>query len=136
MYKKLGSFIVEGVLILFSCLTNSKEDEVYHHYKKHMDLQKQISFNCEIFVESGKGKRANRTQFTKYQIKVLQEFYEKNAYLNSCHLEYLSNHLGLSQRVIAVWFQNARQKTRKINRNRPPKSVIIEMLDFLEKNNQ
>ena len=66
------------------------------------------------------GKRANRTRFTDYQIKVLQEFFENNAYPKDDDLEYLSKLLSLSPRVIVVWFQNARQKARKIYENQPP----------------
>lgn len=51
------------------------------------------------------GKRANRTRFTDYQIKVLQEFFENNSYPKDSDLEYLSNLLHLSPRVIVVWFQ-------------------------------
>ncbi|XP_031781828.1 zinc finger homeobox protein 4 isoform X2 [Nasonia vitripennis] len=69
---------------------------------------------------NGSGKRANRTRFTDYQIKVLQEFFENNAYPKDDDLEYLSKLLGLSPRVIVVWFQNARQKARKVYENQPP----------------
>lgn len=85
------------------------------------------------------GKRANRTRFTDYQIKVLQEFFENNSYPKDSDLEYLSKMLLLSPRVIVVWFQvnankqsarmpnhnpviclqNARQKQRKIYENQP-----------------
>lgn len=51
------------------------------------------------------GKRANRTRFTDYQIKVLQEFFENNSYPKDSDLEYLSKMLLLSPRVIVVWFQ-------------------------------
>merc|ERR550519_2364861 len=69
---------------------------------------------------SPNAKRANRTRFTDYQIKVLQEFFENNAYPKDDDLEYLSKLLSLSPRVIVVWFQNARQKARKIYENQPP----------------
>ena len=68
---------------------------------------------------SSTGKRANRTRFTDYQIKVLQEFFENNAYPKDDDLEYLSKLLSLSPRVIVVWFQNARQKARKVYENQP-----------------
>lgn len=94
------------------------------------------------------GKRANRTRFTDYQIKVLQEFFENNSYPKDSDLEYLSKLLFLSPRVIVVWFQvcishmqifsfeidilttkfpfnvmqNARQKQRKIYENQPNNS--------------
>lgn len=54
---------------------------------------------------SSSGKRANRTRFTDYQIKVLQEFFENNSYPKDSDLEYLSKMLLLSPRVIVVWFQ-------------------------------
>lgn len=72
---------------------------------------------------TGSGKRANRTRFTDYQIKVLQEFFETNAYPKDDDLEYLSKLLSLSPRVIVVWFQNARQKARKVYENQPPVNV-------------
>lgn len=50
------------------------------------------------------GKRANRTRFTDYQIKVLQEFFENNAYPKDDDLEYLSKLLSLSPRVIVGSF--------------------------------
>lgn len=56
-------------------------------------------------ANSSSGKRANRTRFTDYQIKVLQEFFENNSYPKDSDLEYLSKLLLLSPRVIVVWFQ-------------------------------
>lgn len=75
--------------------------------------------NSNNSSSSSSGKRANRTRFTDYQIKVLQEFFENNAYPKDDDLEYLSKLLGLSPRVIVVWFQNARQKARKVYENQP-----------------
>ena len=64
-------------------------------------------------------KRANRTRFTDYQVKILQEYFEQNAYPKDDELDHLSKILNLSPRVIVVWFQNARQKARKIYENQP-----------------
>merc|ERR1719479_771570 len=72
------------------------------------------------------GKRANRTRFSDYQVKVLQEFFEKNAYPKDDDLEYLSKLLGLTPRVIVVWFQNARQKARKAYENQPSNEVLMD----------
>ncbi|XP_058799739.1 zinc finger homeobox protein 4, partial [Phymastichus coffea] len=86
-----------------------------------------FTFNNSNGSNSGgnsSGKRANRTRFTDYQIKVLQEFFENNAYPKDDDLEYLSKLLGLSPRVIVVWFQNARQKARKVYENQPPLEPI------------
>lgn len=72
---------------------------------------------------SAYNKRANRTRFTDYQIKVLQEYFEQNAYPKDDELDHLSKVLNLSPRVIVVWFQNARQKARKIYENQPNADV-------------
>ena len=72
------------------------------------------------------GKRANRTRFSDYQVKVLQEFFDKNAYPKDDDLEYLSKLLGLTPRVIVVWFQNARQKARKAYENQPSNEVLMD----------
>uniref|UniRef100_A0A8C2FHC8 Homeobox domain-containing protein n=1 Tax=Cyprinus carpio TaxID=7962 RepID=A0A8C2FHC8_CYPCA len=55
-------------------------------------------------------KRSSRTRFTDYQLRVLQDFFDANAYPKDDEFEQLSNLLNLSTRVIVVWFQNARQK--------------------------
>uniref|UniRef100_A0A0R3RRJ7 Homeobox domain-containing protein n=1 Tax=Elaeophora elaphi TaxID=1147741 RepID=A0A0R3RRJ7_9BILA len=68
------------------------------------------------------GRRANRTRFTDYQLRTLQQFFDKQAYPKDDDLEILSKKLQLSPRVIVVWFQNARQKARKIYENQPTSS--------------
>ncbi|CAG2208256.1 ATBF1 [Mytilus edulis] len=75
---------------------------------------------------SAYNKRANRTRFTDYQIKVLQEYFEQNAYPKDDELDHLSKILNLSPRVIVVWFQNARQKARKIYENQPNPEVAAK----------
>lgn len=65
------------------------------------------------------GRRANRTRFTDFQLRTLQQFFDKQAYPKDDDLEALSKKLQLSPRVIVVWFQNARQKARKIYENQP-----------------
>ncbi|XP_071958379.1 zinc finger homeobox protein 3-like [Antedon mediterranea] len=68
---------------------------------------------------SSGSRRAGRTRFTDYQVKILQDFFESNAYPKDDDLEHLSRMLNLSPRVIVVWFQNARQKARKVFENQP-----------------
>ncbi|XP_078690352.1 zinc finger homeobox protein 4-like isoform X1 [Branchiostoma floridae x Branchiostoma belcheri] len=74
-------------------------------------------------------RRAGRTRFTDYQIKVLQEFFEQNAYPKDDDLEHLSKILNLSPRVIVVWFQNARQKARKSFENQPTSPRTTDSVD-------
>ncbi|XP_071824428.1 zinc finger homeobox protein 3-like [Apostichopus japonicus] len=71
-------------------------------------------------------RRSGRTRFTDYQIKVLQEFFETNAYPRDEDVEHLSRLLNLNGRVIVVWFQNARQKARKIFENQPPPDLSVD----------
>ena len=75
-------------------------------------------------------KRANRTRFTDYQLKVLQEYFEQNAYPKDDDLDHMSKLLQLSPRVIVVWFQNARQKARKNYENNPPVGLQDEEARF------
>ena len=71
------------------------------------------------FSSGSMSKRANRTRFTDYQIKMLQDYFDQNAYPKDDELDHLSKMLNLSPRVIVVWFQNARQKVRKVYENQP-----------------
>ncbi|KAK3107122.1 hypothetical protein FSP39_007801 [Pinctada imbricata] len=71
-------------------------------------------------------KRAKRTCFTNYQIKVLQEHFERNAYPRNYELHHLSHILNLSPRVVLVWFQNARQKSRKMHNKQPTEPKMNE----------
>uniref|UniRef100_A0A915MUF6 Uncharacterized protein n=1 Tax=Meloidogyne javanica TaxID=6303 RepID=A0A915MUF6_MELJA len=68
---------------------------------------------------SSSGRRANRTRFTDFQLRTMQDFFDKQAYPKDDDLEMLSKKLGLSPRVIVVWFQNARQKARKVFEQQP-----------------
>lgn len=84
------------------------------------------SANSDIRPESTP-RRANRTRFSDYQVKVLQDYFEKNAYPKDDELDHLSKMLNLSPRVIVVWFQNARQKARKVYENQPPPDGAAEL---------
>uniref|UniRef100_A0A8C4N8C6 Zinc finger homeobox 3b n=1 Tax=Eptatretus burgeri TaxID=7764 RepID=A0A8C4N8C6_EPTBU len=58
-------------------------------------------------------RRLSRTRFSDHQLRVLQEFFDANAYPKEDEIEQLSSVLGLGARIIVVWFQNTRQKARK-----------------------
>jgi AT-binding transcription factor 1 len=75
---------------------------------------------AQMAANAASNRRANRTRFTDFQIKTLQEYFEQNAYPKDDDLENLSKMMNLSPRVIVVWFQNARQKARKVYENQPP----------------
>lgn len=77
-----------------------KKFQLNKMFEKNFDANSNSSSSS-----TSSGKRANRTRFTDYQIKVLQEFFENNSYPKDSDLEYLSKLLLLSPRVIVVWFQ-------------------------------
>ncbi|KAG7488587.1 hypothetical protein MATL_G00036030 [Megalops atlanticus] len=68
-------------------------------------------------TDAAMNKRSSRTRFTDYQLRVLQDFFDTNAYPKDDEIEQLSTVLNLPTRVIVVWFQNARQKARKSYEN-------------------
>jgi AT-binding transcription factor 1 len=49
------------------------------------------SSNCGSI---GSGRRANRTRFTDFQLRTLQEFFDKQAYPKDDDLEMLSKKMG------------------------------------------
>lgn len=44
------------------------------------------------------------------QVKVLNDYFEQNAYPKDEEIEKISKFLNLQPRIIVVWFQNMRQK--------------------------
>ena len=77
------------------------------------------SMSANMASSSMLGKRANRTRFSDYQIKVLQDNFDHNAYPKDDDIEHMSRLLNLGSRIIVVWFQNMRQKARKTYENQP-----------------
>uniref|UniRef100_A0A0N4ZXC9 C2H2-type domain-containing protein n=1 Tax=Parastrongyloides trichosuri TaxID=131310 RepID=A0A0N4ZXC9_PARTI len=83
------------------------------------NVSSNINSTASMVMTSASGRRANRTRFTDHQLRTLQNFFERQAYPKDDDLEMLSKKLQLSPRVIVVWFQNARQKARKIYESHP-----------------
>lgn len=63
--------------------------------------------------ESHRGRRSSRTRFTEQQLETLQCVFEATPYPREEEYDRLSAKLSLPNRVIVVWFQNARQRARK-----------------------
>lgn len=57
--------------------------------------------------------RPNRTKFSDTQIRALNQMFKQQRYPKDEQVARLAKQLRLKQRVITVWFQNARQKIRK-----------------------
>uniref|UniRef100_A0A8C6P1P8 Zinc finger homeobox 2 n=1 Tax=Nothobranchius furzeri TaxID=105023 RepID=A0A8C6P1P8_NOTFU len=62
---------------------------------------------------SEEGRRSSRTRFTEQQLETLQGVFEATPYPREEEYDRLSALLSLPNRVIVVWFQNARQRARK-----------------------
>ncbi|XP_019743956.1 zinc finger homeobox protein 3-like isoform X2 [Hippocampus comes] len=60
-----------------------------------------------------RGRRSSRTRFTEKQLEMLQGVFEATPYPREEEYDRLSALLSLPNRVIVVWFQNARQRARK-----------------------
>ncbi|KAF6735052.1 Zinc finger homeobox protein 4 [Oryzias melastigma] len=69
--------------------------------------------------EPQRGRRSSRTRFTEQQLETLQGVFEATPYPREEEYDRLSALLSLPNRVIVVWFQNARQRARK-NQDRGP----------------
>ncbi|KAG7216102.1 hypothetical protein INR49_007854 [Caranx melampygus] len=63
--------------------------------------------------EPHRGRRSSRTRFTEQQLETLQAVFEATPYPREEEYDRLSALLSLPNRVIVVWFQNARQRARK-----------------------
>ncbi|KAF7658772.1 hypothetical protein LDENG_00008160 [Lucifuga dentata] len=64
-------------------------------------------------AELHRGRRSSRTRFTEQQLETLQGVFEATPYPREEEYDRLSALLSLPNRVIVVWFQNARQRARK-----------------------
>lgn len=63
--------------------------------------------------EPHRSRRSSRTRFTEKQLETLQRVFEATPYPREEEYDRLSALLSLPNRVIVVWFQNARQRARK-----------------------
>ncbi|KAA8590174.1 hypothetical protein FQN60_014108 [Etheostoma spectabile] len=63
--------------------------------------------------EPHRGRRSSRTRFTEQQLETMQGVFEGTPYPREEEYDRLSSLLSLPNRVIVVWFQNARQRARK-----------------------
>lgn len=63
--------------------------------------------------DTHRGRRSSRTRFTEQQLETLQGVFEATPYPREEEYDKLSALLSLPNRVIVVWFQNARQRARK-----------------------
>ncbi|KAM4733892.1 zinc finger homeobox protein 3-like isoform 2-T2 [Anableps anableps] len=77
------------------------------------DLSTNPSPQPQMIEEPQRGRRSSRTRFTEQQLNTLQGVFEATPYPREEEYDRLSALLSLPNRVIVVWFQNARQRARK-----------------------
>ncbi|KAK5606604.1 hypothetical protein CRENBAI_018143 [Crenichthys baileyi] len=77
------------------------------------DLSANPSPQPQMTEEPQRGRRSSRTRFTEQQLETLQGVFEATPYPREEEYDRLSALLSLPNRVIVVWFQNARQRARK-----------------------
>lgn len=76
-------------------------------------LSANTSSQPQLPGEHHRGRRSSRTRFTEQQLETLQGVFEATPYPREEEYDRLSALLSLPNRVIVVWFQNARQRARK-----------------------
>ncbi|XP_043922143.1 homeobox protein Hox-B9a-like [Protopterus annectens] len=63
--------------------------------------------------------RKKRVPYTKYQIAELEKAFEENRFLTPESRQVIAVKLGLTERQVKIWFQNQRQKEKKLLHRQP-----------------
>uniref|UniRef100_A0A3P8T588 Homeobox domain-containing protein n=1 Tax=Amphiprion percula TaxID=161767 RepID=A0A3P8T588_AMPPE len=79
--------------------------------------------------EPHRGRRSSRTRFTEQQLETLQGVFEATPYPREEEYDRLSALLSLPNRVIVVWFQNARQRAHTNSAAAPPTAAAPKDTD-------
>merc|ERR1719461_2669139 len=87
------------------CNNNEPTSEEEHDLGKDM-----------IDDPKNKGKRGPKTTIKPHQLEILKNCFDQNPKPTPKVFEELSKDTGLSKRVIQVWFQNKRSKSKRINK--------------------
>ncbi|XP_040603787.1 double homeobox protein B-like isoform X2 [Mesocricetus auratus] len=94
------------------------ESQIMTWFQKHRKIRKQAEFECCLEESQTQGqdkprvKEAgrSRTHFTKSQIDILIEAFEKNRFPGIATREKLSQQTGIPESRIHIWFQNRRAR--------------------------
>ena len=79
--------------------------------EEEQDLNKEV-----IDDPKNKRKRGPKTTIKPHQLEILKNCFDQNPKPTPKVFEELSKDTGLSKRVIQVWFQNKRSKSKRINK--------------------
>ncbi|XP_052046268.1 double homeobox protein B-like [Apodemus sylvaticus] len=94
------------------------ESQIMTWFQKHRKIrkQKEFAYSSEESQEQGqdqptvKEARRSRTHFTKFQIDILIEAFEKNRFPGIITREKLAQQTGIPESRIHIWFQNRRAR--------------------------
>ena len=83
-------------------------------YPEHMrSSQVSLGKPTSLAQSRSRGRKRERTSYTRHQLEILHGMFEKNIYPDSLAREEIARHIGVSESKIQVWFKNRRQKCRK-----------------------
>ena len=105
---------------LDDCEEGGRKDE---NSQPHRDLaegnnsEEEQDLNKEVMDDpKNKRKRGPKTTIKPHQLEILKNCFDQNPKPTPKVFEELSKDTGLSKRVIQVWFQNKRSKSKRINK--------------------
>ncbi|XP_078506520.1 homeobox protein NANOG-like [Lissotriton helveticus] len=77
-----------------------------------------LEFSFPPGVDVGKPieKSKGRVAFSKEQLLIMQERFQRQKYLSPLQIQELATSLGLTYKQVKTWFQNRRMKIKKLNK--------------------
>ena len=123
-------------------------DQLIYSHNEYLQLEKQQFDHCDqdesltvngassetndaeasqiirkTFLKGGNKRKRHRTIFKQDQLNEMKSVFQRNPNPDTAELQQLSQGLGLTKRVLQVWFQNARAKQRKFQPIKKSQSI-------------
>ncbi|KAJ1122270.1 hypothetical protein NDU88_000766 [Pleurodeles waltl] len=76
----------------------------------------EFSFPPEVDVVKPQEKTKGRVSFSKEQLFLMHERFQRQRYLSPMQIQEMATSLGLTYKQVKTWFQNRRMKMKKINK--------------------
>jgi len=105
--------------VLDDCDAEKKTDELNlpNRDSNEANSEEEHDLNKEVIDDpKNKRKRGPKTTIKPHQLEILKNCFDQNPKPTPKVFEELSKDTGLSKRVIQVWFQNKRSKSKRINK--------------------
>jgi len=115
--KETGIRGGQSILDELSCDTSDKKDNLPNRDINEANSEEEHDLNKEAIDDpKNKRKRGPKTTIKPHQLEILKTCFDQNPKPTPKVFEELSKDTGLSKRVIQVWFQNKRSKSKRINK--------------------